>query len=190
MFFSSLNNNAMLGKIFVIVTMVTAEVFCNCPTLCEWTGWDNWSTCAETCGTTEVASRERYICCSVSWGGLDQCVANCGVQKSDKFEYKDCGRFCYNGGTFNQECLCHERFYGRCCEERKSLILVLKLRSFFPYTIVSSFCPYLLGKRNMLTSITCLLTIYCNIKYACENIRVENCNLNTTYITLSRHINV
>jgi len=109
------------SQLLLLLVVCVSRIYGTCPggvVLCDWASWGDWSDCLDTCGTTEMTLRSRGLCCQSVWS-LDQCKQVCGRDDSGFVEETDCGRICYNGGTFDIDCQCHDRFYGSCCENRE-----------------------------------------------------------------------
>lgn len=90
-----------------------------CNTLCGLFGWNAWQNCSESCGGG-IRLRKRNVCCP-SGSDLQDCLSgacNGTVEYDDTWQKSLCNSICYNGGYYNETCLCQQGWTGRCCESR------------------------------------------------------------------------
>ena len=95
----------------------------------------NMGGCSGYCGGGH-RNRFRRACCHEKtdhWNAeaAYKCVKDCGLDRSDMYDYSACSKNCYHGGTFHCDhsdieshktdyghCICSRKYGGPCCDTR------------------------------------------------------------------------
>jgi len=94
------------STIFLIAVLVLKEIYADVACtyndgretkyVGQWRHWEHWEGCSRDCGGG-VEKRTRSICCAMD---EEDCLGWHGKKWSEKFDYRRCNGFCYNGGKF------------------------------------------------------------------------------------------